>query len=89
MKGALEKVEGTFKCERCANGVVNREAETGLNDVIERVESFMYLMNKFNAGGGRLSAVPARIRVGWMKLRELRDGIVWKEVVSEDVREGV
>ena len=36
MKVALKKVEGTFKYERYVNGVVNREAETGLNDVTER-----------------------------------------------------
>ena len=35
VKGALKKVEGTFKYKRCVNGIVNREAETGLNDGIE------------------------------------------------------
>ena len=30
MKGAL-KVEGTFKCKSCVNGVVNREAKKGLS----------------------------------------------------------
>ena len=71
VKCALKKVEGTFKCKRCVNGVVNREAETGLNDGIERVESFVYLGDKLNAGGGCLSAVTARVRVGWMKFRDL------------------
>ena len=52
MKCALKKVEGTFRCKRCVNGVVSREEETGLNDGSERVESFVYLGDKLNAGGG-------------------------------------
>jgi hypothetical protein len=43
---------------------MNREAETGLNDGIERVESYVYLGNKLNAGGGCLNAVTSRVRVG-------------------------
>ena len=72
VKGALKKVEGMFKCKRCVKGVINREeAKTGLSDGIERVESFVYLGDKLNADGGCLSAVTARVRVGWMKFREL------------------
>jgi hypothetical protein len=71
VKGALKKVEGTFKCKRCVSGAMNREAETGLTDGIERVESYVYLGNKLNAGGGCLNAVTSRVRVGWMKFREL------------------
>jgi hypothetical protein len=71
VKGALKKVEGTFKCKRCVSGAMNREAETGLNDGIERVESYVYLGNKLNGGGGCLNAVTSRVRVGWMKFREL------------------
>jgi hypothetical protein len=37
VKGALKKVEGMFKCKRCVNGMINREAVMGLNDGIERV----------------------------------------------------
>jgi hypothetical protein len=29
---------GTFKRKRCVSGMMNREAETGLNDGIERVD---------------------------------------------------
>jgi hypothetical protein len=64
VKGALKKVEGTFKCKRCVSGAMNREAETGLNDGIERVESYVYLGNKLNVGGGCLNAVTSRVRVG-------------------------
>ena len=35
------KVEGTSTSKRCVNGVDNRQAETGLNVGIERVESFV------------------------------------------------
>jgi hypothetical protein len=37
VKGALNKVEGTFTCNRCVNGVINREAAMSLNDGIERI----------------------------------------------------
>jgi hypothetical protein len=43
----------------------------GLNDGIERVESYVYLGDKLNAAGGCLSAVTSRVRVGWTKFREL------------------
>ena len=56
VKGVMKKAESMFKCKRCINAVINREAETGLNDGIERVESFVYL-GKLNAGGGYLSVV--------------------------------
>ena len=38
MKGALKKLEGTSTCQRCVNGVVYREADTGLNDGMESGE---------------------------------------------------
>jgi hypothetical protein len=71
VKGALKKVEGTFKCKRGVNGVINREAAMGLNDGIETVESYVYLGDKLNAGGGCLNAVTARVRLGWIKFSEL------------------
>ena len=71
VKCALKKLEGTFKCKRCVNGVLNRVAEKDLNDGIERVKSYVYLEDKLNADGGCLSTVTARVRVGWMKFRDL------------------
>ena len=56
--------------------MVNTQTETGLNDVIESVESFVYLKDTFCEGGGCLSAVTARTHVGWIKFRELSGGIV-------------
>ena len=44
VKGALKLVESMFKSKRCINGVINREAETGWNDGVERVVSFVYLV---------------------------------------------
>ena len=49
VRGALKKVEGTFKCKRCINGVTVGEVETGLNEGVEKVESFVYLGDKLNA----------------------------------------
>ena len=51
--------------------MINKETVTGLNDGIERVASFVYLGDKLNADRGCLSAVMARVHVGWMKFREL------------------
>ena len=65
MKGGTEEVERYIQCERCVIGVVNREAGTGFNDVIKSVESFVYLRDTFNAGGGCLSVVTAWVHVGW------------------------
>jgi hypothetical protein len=36
----------------------------GLNDGIERVESYVYLGDTLNAGGGCISSVTTRVRVG-------------------------
>ena len=64
IKGALTKVKGQFKCKRCVDGVARSDVVEELGGGIERVESFVYLGDKLNAGGGSLSAVTARVRVG-------------------------
>ena len=79
VKGALTKVEGTFKCKRCIIGVANVESKAGMNEGIDRVESFVYLGDKLNAGGGCLNAVTSRVRVGWMKFRELNGVLCGKK----------
>ena len=77
------------------NGVVNLEAEISWNDVTESKLSrvvCIYIRDKLNAGGRCLSAVTAIGSCeGCMKFRELSgvSPIVWKEMVSEDEREGV
>ena len=43
-----------------------------------------------NARGGCLSAMTARVRLGWIdEIQGIEWGIVWNEMVSEDEREGV
>ena len=71
VKGALKRVEGMFICKTCVIGAVDRGGNECMNDGVGRVESFVYLGDKLNASGGCLSAVTARIRIGWMKFREL------------------
>ena len=71
VKGALKKVEGVFKCKRCVGGNSVVVVAEGMSDGVERVESFGYLGDKLSAGGGCLNAVTARIRIGWMKFRDL------------------
>ena len=80
VKGALQKVEGVFQCERCVGGVVVDNAkEDCVIDDVGRVESFVYLGDELNAGGGCLSAVTARVRVGWRKFRELSEVLCGKK----------
>ena len=73
VKGALKKMEGVFQCKRCVRGELAVDEEISMSDGIERVDSFVYLGNKLNAGGGCLSTATARVRVGWMKFRELKE----------------
>ena len=49
-----------------------KEAETGLNDGIERVKRYMYVGECGWRMFGRVDGY--RVRVGWMKFRELRVG---------------
>ena len=65
----------------------NREAETGLNDIIESAESLCIQRGKFNVGGGWLNVVMTGVRVGWMKFSESSGGIVWKEFRKWSVME--
>ena len=60
----MKKVEGVFKCKRCTEPLIKRNGREEMKDGIERVESFVYLGDKLNAGGGCLSAVTSRVRAG-------------------------
>ena len=71
VKGSLRKVEGVFRCRTCVRGRVADDVAEGMNNGVERVEGFGYLGDKLNAAGGCLSAITARVRVGWKKFREL------------------
>ena len=46
-------------------------ARRGNRDDVEKVSSFVYLGDKLHAARGCGSAVVVRVRVGWMKLRQL------------------
>ena len=51
MKGALKKVEGMFRCRRCVCGVVvDSGVREEMSGGVERVEGFVYLGDKLNAG---------------------------------------
>ena len=72
-------MKGTFKCRRCVNDAVSCVTKSGLNGGVERVESFVYLGDTLNAGGGCLNAVTARVRVGWMKFKGLSEILCGKK----------
>jgi hypothetical protein len=52
VQDALQKVEGVFQCESCSGDV----DEDCVIDGLVRVESFVFLSNKLNAGGSCLDA---------------------------------
>ena len=67
----------SYECHRCTepNQVVDTIEQDGLTvqgEVYQTVQSFCYLGDTMDAGGGVDAAVTARIRSGWNKFRELR-----------------
>ena len=76
VKGRLLKVEKTFVCRKCENCDVtkqneNKESDKKFVEGIEVVQSFNYLGDGLQRGGGCANAVNERIRKGWLKFREL------------------
>ena len=60
-----------FICRRCQDiGDDKEEPVEVLCDEVETVRGFCYLGDRLNASGGCETAVTARVRIGWMKLRE-------------------
>ena len=70
-KRSLDKVNGTFKCKVCVQGVCEQSPREEMGLGVERVESFVYLGDCIDAAGGCRSAVTARVRSGWKKFSEL------------------
>ena len=72
MKVGLQKFVGIFQCKRCTGGSADVITdEYCVIDGVGRVASFEYLGDELDSGGGCLSAVTARVCVGWRKFREL------------------
>ena len=60
-----------FICRSCEDiGDGKEEPVEVLCDEVETVKGFCYLGDRLNASGGCETAVTARVRIGWMKIRE-------------------
>ena len=60
-----------FVCSKC-KGIMERTMDSieKLCDEVETVSGFYYLGGRLNASGGCEVAVTARVRIGWVRLRE-------------------
>ena len=75
MTGRLTK-KVDFVCSRCTGVVSSRSTqEIGYlkyqQGSLEVVNSFCYLGDQINSGGGCTESIAARVRTGWKKFREL------------------
>ena len=66
-----------FVCSKC-NGIMEGTVDSieKLCDEVETVNGFFYLRDRLNASGVCEAAVTARVRIGWVRFREL--AIAWK-----------
>lgn len=62
-KGFVEKVKGVFQCRLRVQGRKKAAVAESMNDEIEKVESFVCLRDKLNAGGRCRSTMIAKIRL--------------------------
>ena len=69
----MVKKSETFRCKMCEQGTACEEVlpREEMGQGVERVDSFVYLGDCIDAGGGCRSAVTARVRSGWKKFSEL------------------
>ena len=74
VRGPLKRMAESFKCRSCDGALLTQNAphvDEMMRDDVEKVSSFVYLGDKLHAAGGCGSAVVVRVRIGWMKFREL------------------
>ena len=74
VRGDLSPVADGFRCRRCDGTIQEVDLVEDLmvdGETYEYVKSFCYLGDTLDGDGGAVLAATARIRNGWMKLREL------------------
>jgi len=70
----MYKVMKTFVCRGCMNPVTGTErtsVDIGVNANLELVDKFCYLGDTLSVDGDADAAVETRIRIGWIKFRQL------------------
>ena len=67
IKRVSRRINGNFECRVCMNGakVECKNASNGCLRELERVNSYCYLKDNVNGGGGSELAVTRRIGLGW------------------------
>ena len=67
VKRVSRRINGNFECRVCMNGakVECKNSSDGCLGELERVNSYCYLGDKMNGGGGSELAVTRRIGLGW------------------------
>ena len=67
IKRVSRRMNGNFECRVCMNGanVECKNASNGCLGELEKVNSYCYLGNNVNGGGGSELAVTRRIGLGW------------------------
>ena len=74
MRGDLSRVADGFRCRRCDGTIKDVDLAEDLmvdGETYECVKSFCYLGDTLDGDGGADFAATARIRNGWIKIREL------------------
>ena len=74
MRGDLSRVADGFRCRRCDGTIQEVDLAEDLmvdGETYECVKNFWYLGDTLDGDGGADLSATARIRNGWMKLREL------------------
>ena len=71
IKRATTRLAMHFVCSKC-KGIMEETMDSmeKLCDEVETVNGFCYLGGRLNASGGCEAAVTARLRIGWVRLRE-------------------
>ena len=68
------RLEIVLKCRKCNGYHKNVEDQkVKLHDDVETVTEYSYLGDRINSGGGCVTAVTSRSRLGWVKFRECQD----------------
>jgi len=76
----MSNVVKSFICSGCLNPVTSAGVDIRASAKLEFVDKFCYLGDKLSVNGNADAAVEARIRIGWIKFRQLVPLLTNKDV---------
>ena len=68
-----------FKCRKCKGYHENVEDQKKLHGNVKTVTEFSYLGGRINSGGGCVTAVTSRTRLGWLEFTKCHDLLCGKK----------